>query len=241
MKKLLVLGLVLAFAPAALATTYIDDDFEGYASQAAFNATWLTSSGTQPIWSTDQSVSPTHSVYEPSGSPGRVWQVFDPANGANGTVAQPLEFSFDIYINPDDLTSSRRYLELREADGGAGNIFALGLTNLGSLDNTKFGFRNSFTWTQLSAPRLAGWNHVEALITDTEFKISINSEPTETFTRNNLLSYGSAFIGSGYSNNTVTPFDGFTYVDNVFVGNVPEPATLALLGFGGLALLRRKR
>jgi len=31
------------------------------------------------------------------------------------------------------------------------------------------------------------------------------------------------------------------YIDNIMFTGVPEPATIGLLGLGGLALLRRKR
>jgi len=34
---------------------------------------------------------------------------------------------------------------------------------------------------------------------------------------------------------------GISYVDNIVVGQIPEPATLLLLGFGGLGLLRKRR
>lgn len=34
---------------------------------------------------------------------------------------------------------------------------------------------------------------------------------------------------------------GISYIDNIVVGQIPEPATVLLLGLGGLALLRRKR
>jgi hypothetical protein len=33
----------------------------------------------------------------------------------------------------------------------------------------------------------------------------------------------------------------YIYIDNVMLTNVPEPATLALLGFGGLVILRRRK
>ena len=111
---------------------------------------------------------------------------------------------------------------------------------MGGIDNAYFGIRNLYTWTQLSAPRLAGWNHVEARIRDTDVLITINGEPTESVARNSTEGYGRAFIGSGSSNNTVEPFDGYTYVDNVFLGHVPEPATLSLLALGGLAMMRRR-
>jgi hypothetical protein len=48
----------------------------------------------------------------------------------------------------------------------------------------------------------------------------------------------------GYTNLHFTvnaPGPVFMYLDNVVLGGVPEPATISLLGLGGLALIRRKR
>lgn len=57
-----------------------------------------------------------------------------------------------------------------------------------------------------------------------------------------------AFLGQwGYDNPGTYDFDDFVTADgatlmaNVITEMIPEPATIALLGFGGLALLRRKR
>jgi len=238
-------SIVVASASAVSAAVVWSDDFESYANQAGFDADWPVTGGTAPTWSTDQSTSPTHSILEPSGSPGRVSSVTTyPLNDVNGSDTSRLVVEYDLYINPADLTSSRRYIELREEDGGAGNILALGLTNLGSLDNTKFGFRNLFTWTQLSAPRRAGWNHVKATLDSTDITFKINSYPKEVFARASTGGYGRIYMGSGFSNNTVDPFDGFTLIDDLSVQNVPEPASLALIGAGALALIgaiRRRR
>ena len=40
---------------------------------------------------------------------------------------------------------------------------------------------------------------------------------------------------------TVTDNDGVSYTDWEFVTVTPEPATISLLGLGGLALIRRRR
>ena len=245
MKILLSFVLVLACTTAASAgTVFWDDDFEGYASQAAFDAAWPNVSGTQPTWTTSPTINPNHSVLEPAGSPGRVNSATTYPDNINGSDAAPLVLKYDIYINPDDLTSSRRYVEMRMEAGGAGNIFAIGLSNIGGLDNTKFGIRNLYTWTELAAPRLPGWNHVEAVVDTQKINITINSEPTESFFRNSTNGYGRLYMGSGYSNNTVEPFDGFTYIENISVERIPEPASLALLGLGGIAMAlvaRRRR
>jgi len=249
-RNLMATALVLAIASCgsiavAVPIYFVNDDFESYTSQADFNAAWANSAGTQPTWSTDQSTSPIHSILEPAGSPGRVTHVAsaDPTNSINGTATQPLLLSFNIYINPDDLTSSRRYMELRTEAGDATNLFALGLSNISGLDNTKFGFRNHLAWTGLAADRLPGWNSVAALIDDTQIHITINNNPTETFARNNTGGYGRLYMGSNFSNNTVAPFAGFTYLDDVVLAIIPEPSSLLLsaLGMLGVAGFRRRK
>jgi hypothetical protein len=240
-KVLLSLALVLACATTASAgTMYWNDDFESYANQAAFDTAWPLVSGTQPTWSTDQSTSPRHSILEPAGSPGRVVSVTTYPDNINASDEAPLVLEYDIYINPNDLTSSRRYAELRQTTGDL-NIFAIGLTNLGGIDNTKFGIRNQFTWIELAADRLAGWNHVKAEINTQKINVTINNNPTESFFRNSIDDYGTLYMGSGFSNNTVEPFNGFTYIDNMSVERIPEPATLSLLALGGLALLKQRK
>jgi hypothetical protein len=244
MKILLSFALVLACAPAASANTvFWDDDFESYADQAGFDAAWPNFSGTQPTWSTDQSTSPTHSILEPAGSPGRVVSATTYPDSINGSDAAPLVLEYDIYINPNDLTSSRRYVEMRQTSGDL-NIFAIGLSNLATNPTSNFAFRNQFAWIDLAAPRLPGWNHVEAVIDTQKINITINSEPTESFFRNSVDDYGTIYMGSNFTNNTADPFDGFTYIDNMSVERIPEPASLALLGLGGIAMAlvaRRRR
>ena len=58
-------GLATSSAQAQVVPIF-QDNFESYADQAAFNAAWPVV-GTQPscTWSTDQSVSPTHSILSP--------------------------------------------------------------------------------------------------------------------------------------------------------------------------------
>ncbi len=49
------------------------------------------------------------------------------------------------------------------------------------------------------------------------------------------------FWNSGYSSSDRVPADGFYRIDNFQITEIPEPASMALLGVGGLLIWRRRR
>ena len=59
------------------------------------------------------------------------------------------------------------------------------------------------------------------------------------------VSHGSNFyIGADWSNPTRSGLHNLSFegsIDEVYLSNVPEPATLSLLALGGLALLRKRK
>ncbi len=67
------------------AATIFSDDFEGYSSQANFEATWIPS-GTTGTWTTAQSVSPDHSIGTAAGGTQRNDLTFS-GSTATDTVA----------------------------------------------------------------------------------------------------------------------------------------------------------
>jgi len=100
------------------------------------------------------------------------------------------------------------------------------------------------TWTHIAydggvATGAPQGEPVDFLITDTGTTVSITytlvSDPLQTYTisgATSLPAMATNYIGFGGT--------GQVEIDNLVVSQVPEPATMALLGLGGLLLRRRK-
>jgi hypothetical protein len=266
--SLTAIALALAVGlPTARAATIIDDDFEGYTSQANFQATWALGAGTTGTWSTDQWTSPTHSIENDANGTHMNFQTFSASTATDivATDANPLVWSYQFYDDPANIvpignTLGRTYGQLLArlpSTGALNQLLAIGLWNAnipkasdGATSTTAelrqyyaarvaFGSNN---WVLLDTgpQRSAGWHEFEAVLGSTQVEFFIDGVLANT--RNHAASEGlhgyyQARIGSGLSSPAASAFDDY------YLAVVPEPATLALaaLGLVGFVLASRRR
>src|SRR6267142_6862519 len=125
---------VSAAAKTASAAILLQDNFDGYADQAAFQAAWPAIAGNVTgTLSTAQAFSSPNSFYiSSSGS-----TATSPRNGrsfaesGNPSASNPITFSFDIYDTNAAAQPFRQYENLQDSasPGGAGQLVSLGLNN----------------------------------------------------------------------------------------------------------------
>jgi len=85
------------------------------------------------------------------------------------------------------------------------------------------------TWTGAYAPRQPGWNTVTAPVTESEWTIDSGQWDAILANVTDL-----SIRVEQYSNLDISGMDNISL-------HTPEPATLSVLGLGGLAMLRRRR
>jgi len=138
-KPLCAAALVVAgAAPASAATIIINDAFDGYANQAAFEAVW-TPSGASGNLTSAQSVSAPNSIGTTAGGTQLNIRTFSAGVGTDivATDANPLVWSYMFYDDPANLpvagnTLGRSYGQLhgrRASDGALNQLLAMGLWN----------------------------------------------------------------------------------------------------------------
>jgi len=99
------------------------------------------------------------------------------------------------------------------------------------LSNTYTQAHEAFIFIRDFAPDYSSFNETIIPATAGPFSISLAIAPGA----GRHVQYGFQSIGENVWVTDTAPFG------NVMIGTVPEPATLALIGFGGLALIRRRR
>jgi len=224
----------------------VQDNFDGYADQAALNAAWPRTS-TQPDFnitlSTLVGASCPKSVLEPAattGSPSRIYQNF--GGNFDGTDAKPLTATW--WMRHGAGTGARNYVELRSYSGGAYGLGTLQvLLALGIYDDTTQGITLTtyncrdydttltgspvISWYDVTgATRAPGeWVKMQIKVKSTTIDYSVTtSAGTYTVPKpRNLPSalFNTIVIGSGLTNGGVNAF--YDNVSLSFGEPPPEP------------------
>jgi hypothetical protein len=234
-------------ATSSRATIYLNDNFDGYADQTAFQAAWAPAS-TSDLLSTEQAVSLNQSV-KGTLTAGRNQKGVGEIGTLTGS-SDKIIFKFNYYDSAGSASAYRQYAELDDttAPSGSGQLFAMGLNN--NVASTKYmarvlgfdGGTGSGAFFKLDAAgspdRSTGWHSFEADIFDNNVKFYVDGVLSKDIDTTALTdrSLDNVRIGSNLSSTQVAYFDDI-YVERT---TVPEPSMVALGLVGGLLALRRK-
>ena len=244
MKRFQVVALLamiaLITAGSAVAAVYIDDDFESYADTAAMQAVWGAAGlGTLD---TTNGLSPTQSMAHPAGT--------------DNTFT----------LGADLIPSDTEPVVLRGAiyDDGAGNKrFSIGMRSLNTFPLFEMGHYNAgeayYTRTTLfpgasagwepmpgTVGKMQGWHTWEATFTGTDITVTLDLMSDGSIDSTRVTTLGAAYttglgvVRLGGPSNLSSPGGGGNF-DDIYLAQIPEPATMALLGLGGLLLRSRRR
>ncbi len=268
MKKLILSGIATlgcALAPSlGQAQLLVNENFDGYADQAAFQAAWpvvgaLPSGTLTPA----QAVSAPNSIFNvgttTAAAAMRNQHTFTETGVASAFAS--ITFSFDFFDGNAAASPYRSHANLQDSTGPTsyGQLIAMGLNNnqtsaanggnfymariLGyTSTDTSATSGSFFKLNDVGAPvRSDGWHNLAVVISDLDFKFYVDGLLSKTVVQTGTLrSYEHIRLGSGLSNAGVD-----SYFDNVRVEvtPVPEPSIAALFGIGlsGLIAFRRSR
>jgi len=254
---------LLSVLPSAKAAILLQDNFDSYIDQAAFNAAWpnVATPNVSGTLTNAQAVSLPNSVnYQTSAQ--RNERTF--TESGTPTAANPITFSFDFFDTNGGLAPYRQFTDIQDGLSPAlsGQLIAMGLNNNMSLtaDGGNYymarilGYDGAVglsgggagQFFKLNAPgaptRSTGWHNLKAVITDTQISFFVDGIPSATEVTNVAAtrSFDVTRLGSGLSATAQAYFDNIS-IDNDPAPPVPEPASLLLVGFGASFLVLRRR
>jgi len=238
-------GALLFWAGWAHAQLFLNENFDTYADQAAFQAAWPVSGTASTVLNTEQSVSPSQSAKGLTTATRNARSVGEIGflNGSTDLVI----FRFNFYDSAGSASAYRQYAELDDtaAPSGSGQLYAMGLNNniastfymariLGGDGGT--GASAFFPLNDSGAPsRSTGWHSLEADIGDNSVQYYVDGILSKTVNISALTdrSLDTVRLGSNLSATQVAYFDDI-HVERIAI---PEPSALALSLLGGLGLL----
>jgi hypothetical protein len=245
MRSIVVTTLLLSLAAGAYGAIVLQDNFDGYADQAAFEAAWpAVTAGSPAVLSTTQAHSGTQSAYIQTGTTRNAVRMFAETVASD---ANPLEVSYWMYDPMGLAAAGRSYIQLKDYSPTSGTqLLAMGSYNSGgSYYYARVAFMPGGTgaanWFMLNAAgapqRSVGWHEMKMVIKGTTIDFLVDgilSGSKPYCATAGLVSFEEMRLGSGISS-TID-----YYCDDVKIEVTPEPASLVLVALGGLALLRRR-
>lgn len=261
MKKIFIpaFAVALGFGANSFAVVFLNDNFDSYANQAAFQAVWPATVGTGGTLINTNSVSSPNSIrYDLATA--RNDRTF--AESGNPSPLNAISFSFNFYDSDASASPYRQISSLIDGPGSAsGQLISLGMNNNQSSANSGGNFYMArilgYTVPTTADPdggpnesiggagtffklndfgvglRSTGWHNLGVTITDTAFSFYVDGVLSETVANAfTLRSYDTVRLGSGITSLNIAAFDDVV----VQVNPVPEPSTVALglLGSAGL-------
>jgi len=236
---------VMAFATSAQAAVIVADDFESYADTAAMQVVW----GAAGTGTLDTGLgNPGNSLLFPGGA-----QNQQTIATLQASVANPIVYTVDIY---DDGTSANKRATAGLRSASVANLIEMGMYNNPShyavravlpgpswvaFDNIVDDLGNPLNGDGLNIP-VVGWHTFQVTLdgANATFTLDLNGDGNINATKVLAAAWNAAGIDTVRLGTGLSSAGGSVNFDNVLLEQVPEPASLALMGLGGIAMLRRR-